>query len=228
MLRITIFILASFILLTACSSTTKHSTLDRSGTYGIQFPLDYRPKLCHEHIGFTVFNNFGNEYDLSTQFEEKIEQGYKKGVESTGNKAVVLVEPINLEKYVETSFWDGAPTLNKQGKQIIINEGRQLNIDFLLHPSSYTSKPEKFKDLCWGIRLKTGNNNDIPLTPLYSVWIFDTRNGEYVGNTFIKNNSFSIDTPSSAENITVPEIQYYESMASKYAEEGIVRFVTGR
>jgi hypothetical protein len=189
--------------------------------------LDYRPKICHEHTGFTVFNNFANEYDLSIQFEEKIEQGYKKGVESTGNKTVILVHPINLEKYIETSFWDGVPTLNKQGKQIIISEGRQRNIDFLLHPSNYTSKPEKFDEQCWGIRLKTGSNNGVPLTPLYSVWVFDARNGEYVGNTFIKNNSFPIATPSSTESISVPEIQYYESMASKYAQEGIVRFITG-
>jgi hypothetical protein len=227
MFRIAFLIFVPLILLSACTSTTKRTTLDKTGSYGIQFSLDYRPKLCHEHTGFTVFNNFAKEYDLSMKFEEQIKIGYKKGVEATGNNAVILAQPINLESHIETSFWDGVPTLSKQGKQIIIDEGRKRNIDFLLHPSSYTSKPAKFEEYCWGIRLKTGNNNNVPLVPLYSVWVFDTRNGEYAGATFIKNDSFPVAIPSSLETISEVEIKYYESIASKYAQEGIRRFITG-
>tara|TARA_R110002124_G_scaffold32190_1_gene108475 strand:+ start:152 stop:835 length:684 start_codon:yes stop_codon:yes gene_type:complete len=226
MIRNTCIVLVTLIMC-ACSATEPRTQINKNGVYGIQFPLNYKPKLCHQHIGFTVFNNYANSYDLSNNYMNTIINGYEKGIASTSNSSIILRESLVLENYIEVSTWSGAPKLNSEGKKLLKNVGEELGIDFLLHPTGYTSQSLEYKDQCWGIKLKTGNNNGVPLVPLYSVWVFETRTGEYIGGSFIRNDSFPIRTPKVLEEISSSEIEYYEAMSSKYAEEGIRQLILG-
>ena len=213
--------------ITSCSTTqVKSISAPIEGSkFGISYTLDYETKLCHQHVGFTVFNNFNNEYSLNADLSKVVISGYMKGIEATGSSAVEIAHMPDLHDHTTVSFWNATPTLNSDGIKLLSELRNTYGIEFLIYPRSYRKKSEEYKDQCWGITLKTGGNNSVPFYPLYSAWVFNTKTGAYIGETFIKNNTFEVTLPSNNNNITEYEIQYYVSMAAKYASKGIQKLI---
>lgn len=214
------------LLVNACGSTMKKGSISQQQSrFGIAFPINYQPKLCHSNIGITVFNNKFKEYTLNTDLSSVVTQGYKLGIESSGNQAIEIPNMPDLQKHVEVNSWNGIPTLTAAGILTVKELRKNLEIDYLLYPSSYTSIPKKFINDCWGIKLKTGGNTSVPYVPLYATWVFNADTGDYIGSTFIGNGFLDVKLPHNNDNLTSEEIDYYVSMAGKYAENGIRKLI---
>ncbi|MGY0216586.1 hypothetical protein ACWJJH_04245 [Endozoicomonadaceae bacterium StTr2] len=81
-----VFCLAIFTSLTACSSLPT-ANVPSGGTIVIVFEApDY---ICHNHTGFTVFNNFIKYYEVpSEDLEAAVVDGYRQGFEQAGYNLV--------------------------------------------------------------------------------------------------------------------------------------------
>ena len=226
------FVVAASVLLTSCSLMEVKVDEPITGkTIGLSHDINYEPKLCQNHIGLTIFNNYSKTYDLEGDLRQIIVDGYVRGIEQTGNKAQVLESAPYVYDDMTLSSWDASMTMSAEGKSKLVALGKEYNLDYILysqHPPNINPEYRENKDgsaVCYGISLNTGGNYNIPLIPRAGTYLFDAKTGKHVGTIRLLNSALKVDSPKDHKNITREEIKYYMEMEGQFAEKSIVEFV---
>jgi hypothetical protein len=198
---------------------------------GVFFKINYQPKLCQKHIGTTIFNNYSKEYELNSNLETHIVNGFKDGINSSGNSAIIIESTSHLHEYMTYNSWSGEMSINTEGQGKVREIGKKYNVEYLVYSASPPNLPEWQKskypeeDRCYGIGLNTGHNYDVPLRPYVSAHVFNSQTGLPVGFIRLMNDAIEVKEPSNHNNITEDEIRYYVEVNGMFAKKGFVEFV---
>jgi hypothetical protein len=216
----------------ACSNmTVKTGEIVVNKKVGVFFKIDYQPKLCQKHIGTTIFNNYSKEYELNSNLEMHIVNGFKDGINASGNSAIIIESTNHLYEYMTYNSWNGEMSINAEGQDRVREIGKKHNVEYLVYSASPPNFPEwrksKFPEekRCYGIGLNTGHNYDVPLRPYVSAHVFNTQTGQPVGFIRLMNNAIEVKEPLDHENITEDEIRYYVEVNGMFAKKGFLEFV---
>ncbi|WP_371195589.1 hypothetical protein [Glaciecola sp. SC05] len=181
-----ILIVWMIIVLSSCQSTS--NTRDIVGKkIGVDYKLYESLSLCHSHLGFTVFQNTKEIYDIETDINELVTAGYMKGIKQANNLPIEVDSGIRWSNFLSYSSWDSSATLNNSGLEKLDNVSKKYDLDYLLIARDYEVF---FKgEACNGAWFNTQNGSVRSFVPIYVALIFDAKSGEYVGTTFITNDN---------------------------------------
>lgn len=182
-MRIALLVLIA-VLLGGCATTgTKLDVTNKR--IGVDYRLNDKQVLCHIYRGVTVFGNKTIEYPIEKNISQLVSDGYKKGISETGNIPVGVKSEINWAKYMVFSSWDGSLKLNDEGKSKVKEVAEKDNLDYILIAKDLT--PYLDERGCKGSSIVTSFKSIDFFTPVYVASIYDGKNGELVGDTFISN-----------------------------------------
>lgn len=219
-------ILLFIIFLNGCVSTNTKGPIENK-TLGVFYHLNQEVNICHRHTGFTIFNNFENKYPIDEDINKIITEGYVKGIEATGNKAVEIEEGPDFSEMMVYSFWNAIPTLTKDGIEAAKEMHNKYKIDYLLVPWGFKKNIDK--SVCIGASIRTGQATKSPFIPVYIAQVFDAKTGKHIGNTQIRNDNhpFKFIPPKDINNISKAEIKRYIYRTQEVAEAAVKLFISG-
>lgn len=214
-----VFFLSLCLLLVGCTSTSKSTTFKNS-RIGIDYKLNETLKLCHTHLGMTVFENTEEVYLIAENVNTLVTKGYIEGIKSTFNTPVQINSGVDWNKYLNYSSWDSSAELIPEGLNKLQEIQASHNLDFLLVARDYETF---FKgEACNGAWFKTQMGEVRSFVPIYVALVFDAKSGKYVGSTFITNDHHSsvyqnFGDVSKLESSEVLKLIYYSKDAATKA-----------
>ena len=215
-----VFFLGLCLLLVGCASTSKPTSFKNS-RIGVDYNLNESLKLCHTHLGMTVFQNTEEIFPIAENVSTLVTKGYVKGIKSTLNTPVQIDSGIDWSNYLSYSSWDASAKLIPEGLTKLREIQVLYDLDFILVARDY----EKFYkgEACRGAWFKTQMSEVRSFVPIYVALVFDANSGKYVGSTFITNDHHSsvyqnFNDVSKLESSEVSKLIYYsEDAAAKAA-----------
>jgi len=215
-----VFFLSLCLLLVGCSSTSEPVSFKNS-RIGVDYKLNETLKLCHTHLGKTVFQNTEEIYPITENVNALVTKGYVEGIKNTFNTPVQIDSSIDWSNYLSYSSWDASAKLMPQGLNKLREIQAKYDLDFLLVARDY----ENFYkgEACNGAWFKTQMSDVRSFVPIYVALVFDANSGKYIGSTFITNDHHSsvyqnFNDVSKLEHSEVLKLIYYsEDAATKAA-----------
>jgi hypothetical protein len=212
-------------LVTSCASTLPKIDF-QSKRIGVNYNVKDNLKLCHSHMGITVFQNKSEEIEVNANFNDLVSKGYINGINDIGSTAIPIKSDIRWGKYLTYSKWDGEASLNQLGKNKLKEIGEKDNLDYIVISRDYSGFYKG--KVCYGSWFKTNVQGIDNFVPVYVALVFNPSNGEYIGSTFINNKEHTevyskVSTP---QELSTKDVVTLVNYSEKAAYKAIQSFLS--
>jgi hypothetical protein len=213
------------LLVTSCASTQPKIDF-QSKRIGVNYNIKDNLKLCHTHMGITVFQNKSEEISVNSNFNDLVSKGYVNGINDNGATAISIKSDVRWGDYLTYSKWDGTATLNQLGKSKLKEIGEKDNLDYIVISRDYSGFYKG--NVCYGSWFKTNAQGIDNFVPVYAALVFNPRDGEYIGSTFINNKEHTevYTKVSNPQELSTKDVATLVNYSEKAAYKAIQSFLS--